>query len=245
MRYRKMTGMTYYRLHRYFCSSRSVIPLIVSACFLRFMYSVRPMDVCNGYILSGIFQFVLMTFVSLNNNGNEDMVEEQLLLFHGNSQGLYCAAREMTLLVISCFYGVLLALGPVVINALNQFSFFARVLTAGDVVMGAIIILGSGVAGIAIGDVLQPRVITDRKIAITSAVGIMLLSIVKSAIIKDYRFFKFLDFLLPPVMKPAGDLINGDYFELSSVLIFLLLMVVYYLTVTIIKNLILERKKYS
>ena len=58
-------------------------------------------------------------------------------------------AREMTLFVISCFYGMLLTFGPVIINCLNHFSFFIRTLTAGDVVMGAIIISGSGLAGIA------------------------------------------------------------------------------------------------
>lgn len=241
----KIVSMTKYRLHRYFYSSRPVIPLIVTACFLEAMYSVRPMNVGSGYILSGIFQFILMTFVALSINGNEENVEEQLLLFHGNGWGAYCMAREITLLVISCLYGVLLTFGPVIVNCFNHFSFFTRTLTAGDVAMGAIIILGSGFAGIAIGDVLHPRIMSERKIAISVAVVIMLLSIVKDAIIEEYRFLAFFGILLPSIMKPARDLGNGDCFEIKSVMAFILMMALYYSVIVVIKNLILNRKKFS
>lgn len=241
----KIVSMTKYRLHRYFYSSRPVIPLIATVCFLRVMYSVKPMNVGTGYILSGVFQFVLMTFVSLSMNGNEEIVEEQLLLFHGNSWGAYCMAREITLLVISCPYGVLLTLGPVIVNCFNHFSFFTRALTANDVVMGAIIILGSGFAGIAIGDFLHPRITGDRKIAIVVVVAIMVLSIVKEAIIEKYKFLMCFGLLLPSVMKPARDLGNRDYFDVKSVIAFILMMAMYYLIVVIIKNLVLNRKKFS
>ena len=233
-------SMTKYRLHRYFYSSHPVIPLIATVCFLGAMYSVKPMNVGSGYVLSGVFQFV-----ALNMNGNEEIVEEQLLLFHGNGWGVYCMAREITLLVISCFYGVLLTFGPVIVNCFNHFSYFTRVLTAGDVVMGAIIILGSGFAGIAIGDVLHPRIVGNRKIAIAVAVGIMLVSIVKDAIMEKYRFLMSFGILFPSVMKPARDLGNGDYFEIESVIAFLFMMALYFSVVIIIKNLVLNQKKFS
>ena len=241
----KSISMTKYRLHRYFCSSRPVIPLIATICFLRVMYSVMPMNVCSGYILAGVFQFILLTFVTLSMNGNEEIVEEQLLLCHGHSWGVYCMAREITLLVISCFYGVLLAFGPVIINCFNHFSFFTRTLTASDVVMGAIIILGCGLAGIAIGDVSHPRITGNRKIGISIVLIIMILSIVKDSIIEEYRFLMFLDILLPSVMNPSRDLGNSDYFEVKSVLAFILMMVLYYVVVVLIKNLVLKRKKFS
>lgn len=240
----KTVSMTRYRLHRYFYSSRPVIPLIAVVCFLGAMYHVKPMNVGSGYLLSGVFQFVLMTFVALSMNGNEENVEEQLLLFHGNSWGAYTIAREITLLGISCFYGILLAFGPVIVNCFNHFSFFTRRLTAGDVVMGAIIILGSGFAGIAIGDVLHPRIMGDRKTAIAVSIGMMILSIAKDAIMEDYRFLRCFGILLPSVMKPARDLGDGDYFEITSVLAFLLMMLMYDSVAATIKNLLLNRKKF-
>ena len=110
--------------------------------------------------------------------------------------------------------------------------------------MGAIIILGSGFAGIAVGDMLHPRIISDRKMAIAAAVGIMILSIIKDSMIEKCRFLRFFGILLPSVMKPARDLGNGDYFEVRSVLAFLIMMVLYYLIVAVIKNLGLNRRKF-
>lgn len=54
------------------------------------------------------------------------------------------------------------------------------------------------------------------------------LSIVKDAVFDKFWFLRCLGILLPSVMKPARDLENGDYF-----------------VVVIIKNLILNRKKFS
>lgn len=241
----KIISVSKYRLHRYFCSSRPVIPLIAVLCFLGAMYSVKPMDVGSGYILSGVFQFILMAFAALGMNGNEEAVEEQLLLFHGNTRGIYCMAREITLLVISCIYGALLAIGPVIVNCFNNFSYFTRTLTAGDVAKGAIIILGNGLAGITIGDVFHPRIIGNRRLAVAAAAGIMILSIARDAIIEEYGFLRFFGILLPSIMKPARDLGNGDYFEIKQVAVFMLMMVLYYLAVVIIKNLLLNRKKFS
>lgn len=171
-------------------------------------------------------------------------MEEQLLFFRGHRWGVYCIAKEITFLLISCFYGVMLAVGPVIVNYFNGFSFFNRSLTVEDVGLGAIIILGNGLAGIAIGDLLQPRIMNDRKMAIATAVGIMILSIVKDAIIEKCSAFVFMGMFLPSVMKAARDLENGDYFKIQSVIVFLLMMVFCYLVIVIAKNLILARKKF-
>ena len=237
--------MMEYRLHRYFCSSRPVVPLLMIAFFSGVMFSMKPLNVCSGYVLAGVIQFVLMTFVTLGLSGSEEIVEEQLILFHGNSRSGYFAAREMTLVLISCLYGLLFAFVPVVLNCFNRFSLFTRALSAGDVAMGAMIILGSGVAGTAIGDVFHPRIMGDRKMAVTVTVGMILLSIVKDAVFNKLRFLRCLGILIPSVMKPAHDLGNGDYFEAKSVTAFLVTMVLYYLAVIFIKNLILNRKKFS
>lgn len=234
-----------YRLHRYFYSSRPIIPLIVIICLFAAMYSMKPGDVCSGYIISGWFQFILMSFVALSINGNEEAVDEQLMLFRAKGWLSYCMARELNLLVLSCIYGIILTVEPVIVNLFNDFSFFTRALTAADVVLGAVIILGSGLAGIIIGDILHPRIIGNRKIAIAFTAFMMLLSMVKEAIIDDYRFLAVLGYLLPPVMKPARDLGKGDYFDISSVCFFFIMMSVYYIVVVIIKNIVLKRKKFA
>ena len=240
----KLISMTKYRLHRYFYSSRPVFPLIITICFLGIMYSMKPVDICSSYLLSGVFQFVLLTFVALSMSGSEETSEEQLLLLHGNTWRAYCVSREMTLCMISFLYGALLAFVPIFLNCINRFSLCKRILLFSDVAAGTMIIIGSGLAGIAIGDMLHPRIMSDRKMAVVAAVGLMILSIAKDAVIEKYRFLTVFGIVLPSVMKPARDLGNGDYFELRPVIVFLFWMLFYYLMVAVMKNLVLSLKRF-
>lgn len=205
---------------------------------------MKPVDICSSYLLSGVFQFVLLTFVALSMSGSEETEEEQLLLLHGNTWCAYCVSREMTLCMISFLYGVLLEFVPVFLNCINRFSLYKRTLLFGDVAAGTMIIIGSGLAGIAIGDVLHPRIMSDRKLAVAVAVGLMILSIAKDVVIEKYSFLTVFGIVLPSVMKPARDLGNGDYFELRSVIVFLFLMLFYYLMVAVMKSLVLSRKRF-
>ena len=241
----KSVPMIKYRLHRYFGSSRPVIPVIFTICFLRFIYSVRPMSIGTGAVLSSIVQFVMMTFITLSLNGGEETVEEQLLLFRGKGWRIYSIARELALIIISIFYAILHILGPIVVNACNDFSFFSTPLTAMDVVKGAFVVLGSGLAGIIIGDVLHPRITGNRRAQLIGTVMLMLLTIVRDALIEKCRVLLFLDILLPPVMKPAHDLGNKECLALKPVLAFFFMMILYYFVVTIVKNLVLQRRRFS
>lgn len=205
---------------------------------------MKPVDICSSYLLSGVFQFVLLTFVALSMSGSEETVEEQLLLLHGNKWRAYCVSREMTLCMISFLYGALLAFVSVFLNCINRFSLYKRTLLFSDVAAGTMIIIGSGLAGIAIGDLLHPRIMGDRKMAVAAAVGLMILSIAKDAVIEKYRFLTVFGIVLPSVMKPARDLGNGDYFELRPVIVFLFWMLFYYLMVAVMKNLVLSLKRF-
>lgn len=241
----KIIQITKYRLHGYFASSKTVFPGILLLVFISAMYSIRPMSIVSGFILSGVFHFILMIFVSLQMNGAENVVEEQLQIFHGGGWKPYCLARETALLVISAFYGLILSLAPVVVNCVNEFQFFTRILTAGDVLQGMMIILGAGFAGIAIGDLTHPRIIENRALSLAMAAGLMLLSLLKNILVEDFPFLNFLNCILPPVMKPAYDFANGDYFVLSSVLLYFLMMLIYYMIIALVKNAIFVYKKFA
>lgn len=193
--------------------------------------------------MSGIVQFVLMTFVALSMNGAEDIVDEEIVWLHGNNPMVYSISRELTMVLVSCFYGVFLTIGPVVVNCMNNFIFFNRTLSGMNVLMAGMIIFGSGIAGIAIGDFLHPRILGDRKLAITIEMVFLILAITKNKILAKYSVFKCFGVLFPSVMKPAQDMGNNDYFDVCSVGIFFLMMTIYYLIVAIIKNNLFNRKK--
>ena len=241
----KIIHITKYRLHRYFASSKIVFPVILVLVFIASMYSIRPMNITSGYILSGIFHFILMIFVALQMNGAEDIMEEQLQIFHGGSWKIYLVSRETALLVISVLYGLILSVAPVIVNAINGFQFFTRSLMAADVLQGMLIIIGAGMAGIAIGDLTHPRIIENRGYSLVLAVGLMVLSLLKNIIVEDYPQVIFLKYLLPPVTKPAYDFADADYFKLVPILLYFLLSVLYYLVVVLIKNMIICRKKFE
>lgn len=241
----RLNSIIKYRLHRYYFSSRPILPLVGVLCFMGVLYSTKPTSICSSYIVSGVFHFCLSVFVALSINGSEEVREEQLLLLHAKCNVRYYFARELSLSIISCVYGGVLILGPVITNVFNGFRSFFRPLTLCDVAMGALIILGSGFGGIAIGDMFHPRIMSDRKVAVVLTIGIMILSIVKDVIIEENRGLRFLGIMLPSVMYPSRNQGDEDYIKLAIGITFVIMMILYYLLVALIKNAVINRRKFS
>lgn len=68
-----------YRLLCYFNGYSFVMPCIVICIFMRFMYSVKPMDVVSGCLITVPFLFLLMVWVGMGEMNRENRVMEQIL----------------------------------------------------------------------------------------------------------------------------------------------------------------------
>ncbi len=198
-----MTSSVFYRLHRYFAGRGPLIPLIFIIAMIGVMYSVAPMNVTGGYVLSEVLCFCLMVFVTLSMDAASEKTEEQLLFLRAVRPVRYYLARELTFLTIGFVYSFLLAMGPVYANIANHFDFFVRPLTVYDVVSGFFLIFAGSLSGIILGDLLNGRVVKEKKAGILFTVLLAVAVIASEGICQEFPFLGFLKVVLPPVMISA------------------------------------------
>ncbi|MBO4456552.1 MAG: hypothetical protein J5802_02400 [Butyrivibrio sp.] len=241
----KLCNSINYRLHRYFAGSKPVFPMIIILCFIGSMYTFKPMDVISGYIISGVFVFGLMTFVTFNIGGSEEKVEEQILFLRGNSLIDYYISRELGLIVICALYSFITAIAPVFVNAMNGFNFFTRSLTVHDVVMGIILLFGSGLAGTLIGDLLNLRIMKNRKLSLMLTAMIALLTFSNDGIQQKVSYLGILKFLLPPIMTPAKIFSGADVINTGKMLIIFLQIIINYVVFTAIKIAVMNKNRFN
>ncbi|MDD6037397.1 MAG: hypothetical protein PUD20_01155 [bacterium] len=233
-----------YRLHRYFLSSKPVFPILIIFAFIASIYSARPMEVNSGFIISVVFQFCLMIFVTESMNGSEITDEEQILFLHEKRVTGYLAVRELSMIFVSVIYSLIICLGPILVNCWNHFAFFRRELTFFDCAMGFVMVIGSGLCGIAIGDLFNPRIKTDRKIAIVSTIFILIITVAKEGILERVKYLEVLNILLPPVTEPLKQFSSCDVFDERTVMLIFAWMAIYYLVVTAIKFKLMDKKRF-
>ena len=241
----KLTHSVAYRLRRYFAGSKPVFPFIIILCFMGGMYNFKPMDVLSGYIISGVFAFGLMIFVTFNISGSEEKVEEQIMFLRGDCSAQYYISRELSFAAICALYSLVIAIGPVGVNIVNRFDYFTRPLTFYDVVMGFILILGSGLAGTTIGDVLNQRVMNNRKLSLMLTAMIALLAFSNDGIQQKVSYLRVLNFLLPPVMIPAKLFTGADIINAGKMLLILLQFVIYYAVVAAVKIAVMNKNRFE
>ena len=197
-----------------------VIPTVLTIAFLGTMYSVLPEQVSGSLLLSAFCLFVISVFLSMMIQMKEDDIQEEVLLFHSHSELSYYIARELVLISISLVYAVILLAYPTIRSILNP-GFFTRSLKAEDVIYGGLVLVGSGLCGIALGDLFHHRIFSHARYAVIGVILISLLAVCKFGLIENFSFLKVLHVLTPPIMdgfKMVGD---TDIFDkLGSLKIF-------------------------
>lgn len=234
-----------YRLHRYFKSSKPVFPLMLIFCFIGSMYTFKPMDVLSGYIISGVFVFGLMIFVVFNMGGGEEKAEEQIVFLRVDNPIEYYISRELSFIIICALYSLITSLTPVLVNILNGFAFFTRNLTAEDVVMGFILLFGSGISGIIIGDGFNIRIMKNRKLSLLLTTMVALLAFSNDGIQQKVSYLRGLNFLLPSIMAPAKAFSSDDVIHIGKMLMIFFEFVTYYIIFGGLKIMVMNKNRFE
>ncbi len=241
----KLSGSIQYRLHRYFAGNKPLIPVLFIAAMIGFLYSIAPMNVVSGYTLSQILLFCLMVFVALHMDADSDLTEEQLLFLRaGGSAGFYLS-RELTMAVICLVYTLAFSLGPILANITHHFSFFIRPLTLYDVVSGFFLMLCGAVAGGVIGDLLNSRVVKDRKAGIMVTIVLAVATIASEGIFQEFPGLHFLKILFFPVMRSAAYFHEADKISLLPLLLFWLQTICFGTLLIWAKILVMKRHRFE
>ena len=241
----RLISRTNFRLSGYFGGTGAVISVLIILCFIAVMYSIKPGVIIDSYIVSGVFAFGLMVFVATNIGGRENTVQEQILFLLEKRWVDYYIARELSLIVITIVYCFLIALGPVYANIVNHFSFFTRALTVNDFISGFLLVFAGGLSGLTIGDLLNRRVMKNRKLSLTLTVMITILTIVYEGVCKEVPRLVVLRFLFPPVMLPAKEFIRKDIFEMGKVFAIVVYTMGYCLVLSSLKIVLMNRNRFE
>ena len=223
-------------------SSVWIVSIILTVIYLGAMYSVAPAYVCSSYLMSSLFMFFLCEFISMSLHEKENDVFEEVLLLHCDNDKAYYLSRELLQLRMCLIFGLVLAIFPV-IKAVTSPGFFTRQPTAADVLLGGGVILFCGVCGIETGDLFHSRIM-NRRFGICAVILISILAVCKPGLIDTLPVFRILNIFLPPITDSLEILGNGDSFDKPGILLIILHMIVYSVIITIIKIIILDRKKY-
>ncbi len=211
-----------------------VIPTVLTIAFLGAMYSVLPEQVSGSFLLSGFFQFAICVFFSMMIQMKENDIQEEVLLFHSLSDISYYIVRELVLVSISLVYALVLILYPI-IRSLFIPDFFVRPLKPQDVIFGGLLLVGSGICGIALGDLFHHRLFRQTRYAVIGVIFVSLLAVCKFGLIEVFPLLKILHVITPPIMdgfKMVGD---TDIFDKAGSLMIFAHMLIFSLALVAIK----------
>lgn len=232
------------QLHMYFKGSGFVMPVIAAATYLYIMYSVKPLNVVSSYLISSTVIFLLMMWIGLSVSSSENMVSEQLVSLRMRSESGYYAGKVIFLGCIVLLFDGLFTLFPVVQNLINRGGMFVRPLLASDVANAFFIQGGCAFSGIALGSLLHPRVMKDRKLAILLTVLLAVLSIARVSITTWLPLMNGILWVLPPVMLPAEIYGNSEYFQGGQTVWIFMGLFIYGIVYCVIKSWICHRNKF-
>lgn len=241
---KKIIELVRLQLQMYFKGSSFVMPLIASAVFLYVMYSVKPLYVVSSYLISCTVIFLIMRWVGLSVSSGENTVTEQLVLLRVNSAGHYYGGKAVFLLTIAILFDLLFTVFPVVDHMINGWNLFVRPLVISDVANAFILQGGCAFAGIALGSLLHPRVMKDRKLAILLTVLLAVLTVVRASIVSWLPALKAVLWVLPPVMRPAEVFGNSEYFLGAQAAGIFAELVIYGSVLIIIRSVFCHRNKF-
>lgn len=240
---RKMTELVKFQLQIYFRGNKFVMPLALTSVFIYMIYSTMPVTVVDSILVSCYFAFLTMVWIGFSTSSDENPVMEQIQLLRIQSRWLYYMSKMVFLVTIGGLVSCICTFFPVVQNLLNGGNLFTRQLTGYDVLNGLILLIGYSFVGGAMGSLLHPRVMKDRKTAVALTALLTLLSLTRKAWMKNTPL-RVLAWCFPPVDKVAEVYRDVDSFRLTQTVIIFSILVIYGIVLGIAKSIICEKKKF-
>lgn len=232
------------QIQTYFKGSSAAMPFVVLAAFLRILYSVKPLDVISGYLLSSVFCFLLMVWTGASVVQRENPVMEQVLYLKMGNPVKYYLGKCLFLFIIALIPDLFCTFVPVMINALNDSDMFIRPIEVADLINAFLLMAGCGSSGAALGSLLHPRIMKDGKLALMLTALLTILSVVRVGIAQKIPVLKYILWILPPVMLPQQVYGNTAYFQIGQSICIFGILFLYTIIYSVIKSIGCHRNKF-
>ena len=224
---REMWSTAKYRLQCYFKGYTFAMPVIVVCIFLRFMYSIKPMDIVSGYLITVHFLFLLMVWVGMTEMNRESRSMEQVLELRVHKTWAYFAGKMLFLFWLSLMMAGICTIWPFVQNIIEKGTFFNREYLPKDMINSFLLNLGSAYSGAMLGSFLHPDVYKDRKTAIALTVLAAILAELQGIIILNQPALKYILWFLPNVAFAGLQYRNEKCFDLNVTLVYFCMLMFY------------------
>lgn len=115
-----MWSLIRYTLISLIKSYKYVPPLTVYVITLVMVYDYRPNPIFNSYMLTSILLYLIMTWITITIFNGEDIVQQQITVFHANSLLKYFFSKYVSTLIIGSLLSILSTLYPIIFNEFNS-----------------------------------------------------------------------------------------------------------------------------
>lgn len=214
-----------YNLKMYMKSYKYIMPFLVFIIYMGVSYYIIPVSIVGSMISSATVIFALMTWIGFTYCNNVDLIAEEVLILKLKSHTRYWISKIIFMSVIGLFFSVLSIVIPIICNLI--YKIFKDPVTFSDVFVSFLIHMLLSIIGALIGMLLQPRIISNRKIAMIGAIFIVLMSIVKEPVNNAFPYAKYIMWFFPPINEISKAYLNLTHFNMSNLIIPLIIMIIY------------------
>lgn len=215
-----------YNFKLYMKSYKYIAPFFIFIIYMGLAYSIRAMDIVGQMMTSSFVVFALMAWIGFSYCNNEtELNAEKILILKLKSHTLYWISNIIFMTAIGVFLSILATGIPLLLNCMV--NIFKYPVTAGDIIIPFILHIFLSIIGALIGMLFQPRIISNRKMAVLGIIFVIVTSVSKEHIIMDLPYSRYIMWILPPIDAITNAYNNMNHFTISDLIIPLLFMLVY------------------
>lgn len=233
-----------YRFKQYLKTSKVAMPLLVLVAVQYVLYSMIPVGVVESFVLSCIYIFLIMVWVSLGASDLEDPVSEQIIILRIQSEVKYYLSQILFLASLSAAAAFLAVLAPVLLNLVNHNQVFIRSLAPPDIICSYMLLWASAFLGSSLGDFFPARIMKDRKSAILLTLLITIISVAKVSILDTLPLPALLLCFVPPMSEVFTIFGQDEYFQIGKVALGVVVLFGYGCAMAAIKVWFLMKNKF-
>lgn len=243
---KKIIESVKYELQLYFKGSKFVMPFIMMAVFLYFVYfKTTSNEIVANCKITYYFIFFLTVGIGWSVSSSENAIMEQTVLLRLQSSLIYYLSKVLFLILLGFMASTICVVIPIIINLLNGGTLFKQSMTIYNIINFLLLLYGSSLIGGALGSFFHVRVLKDRKTAIGLMILFTLLTFTKTAVINEFSFTKIFLWILPS-LDCFSKIYNNkmDSFQLQNSFIIFLILFIYSVLYFIIRCSICYKNKF-
>jgi len=239
----KVVSVLYFHLFTIIRSPKIALPVgfLIFLQMIHYMTAHSPPAQYFEYIfLAEIFTFVSAVWLGNSSSRWIDTTTEQLLILRVKSDKLYYIIHTIFLFILSIGISLISLTIPTIYSFTGLFEYF----TVAYFSYSFLLFLGSSFAGMCLGSLLHPRILTKKNEAQFSSILACVIAVIRYPLSQNYPILSNVLWVFPNISAHQSIIINSSELTLPNVILLFLGSIIYGIAYSIIKIFLLCRKKF-